>query len=247
MRFLQKRKLEKEQMHPLRWKMIHVGLPLYVLLSVGLFMGAVLIDVFLLGAVDEPGVLTYVGIAWFVLCTVLTLVFSSKITKLEVRDELQKLAYLFEEPTPLESETLVEKLDDIGVVYTLDKNGVRIEWEAEEGGQVFDEVQENHISFEWHEVDLCLATQTIFRRAQLALAIVPRTNPVAFILPMNENVYRAMHTFNLMEKTAEDWAYLHYNPQDAFRQIILHGRVLTMHNKETGKKIVDENELNTTK
>lgn len=247
MRFLQKKKWQKEQMHPLRWKMIHVGLPLYVLLSVGLFMGAVLIDVFLLGAVDEPGVLTYVGIFWFVLCTVLTLVFSAKITKIEVCDELQNFAYLFETPTPLGNESFVEKLDEIGVVYTLDKNCVRIEWEAEEGGQVFDEVQENRISFEWHEVDLCLATQTIFRRAQLALAIVPRTNPVAFILPMNENVYRAMHTFNLMEKTAEDWAYLHYNPQDAFRQIILHGRVLTMHNKETSKKIVDVNELNTTK
>lgn len=246
MRFLQKRKLEKEQMNPLRWKMIHVGLPLYVLLSVGLFMGAVLIDVFLLGAVDEPGVLTYVGIAWFVLCTVLTLVFSSKITKMEVREEMQKFAYLFETPTPLESETFVEKLDDIGVTYTLDKNGIRIEWEAEEGGQVFDEAQENRLSFEWHEVDLCLATQAIFRRAQLALAFLPRTNPVAFILPMNENVYRSMHTFNLMEKTAEDWAYLQYNPEDAFMQIIAFGRVLKMRDKKTGKKIVDENELNNT-
>ncbi len=241
MRFLQKKKLEKEQMHPLRWKMIYVGLPLYVLLSVGGMMGAIMLDALVISKQGELGVLTAIGVVWFVFCTVLTLVFSANITRIETRAEMQNFAYLFATPTPLESDTLVEKIDEMGVVYTLDKNGVRIEWEAEEGGQVFDEVQENCISFAWHEVELCLATQVIFRRAQLALAIVPRTNPVAFILPMNEKVYAAMHAFNLMEKTAADWAYLTYNPQDAFRQIILYGRVLTMRNKETGKKFVSEN------
>lgn len=246
MRFLQKRKLEKEQMHPLRWKMLYIGLPLYFLLGFGAFIGGILVDVFVLGAEDGPGLLTFIAVGIFIICSALLLILSSKITKMEVREEMQKFAYLFEEPTPLESETFVEKLDDIGVTYTLDKNGIRIEWEAEEGGQVFDEAQENRLSFEWHEVDLCLATQAIFRRAQLALAFLPRTNPVAFILPMNENVYRAMHTFNLMEKTAEDWAYLQYNPEDAFMQIIAFGRILKMRDKKTGKKIVDENELNNT-
>ncbi len=241
MRFLQKRKLEKEQMHPLRWKMMYIGLPLYLLLGFGVCIGGILVDVFVLGAEDRPGLLTFIAVGLFIICSVLLLILSSKVTKMEVREEMQKFAYLFETPTPLESETFVEKIDEMGVTYTLDENGVRIEWEAEEGGQVFDEVQENRLSFEWHEVDLCLATQTIFRRAQLALAIVPRANPVALILPMNENVYKAMHTFNLMEKTAADWAYLHYNPQDAFKQIILHGRILTMRNKKTGKKFVDKN------
>ncbi len=241
MRFLQKKKLEKEQMHPLRWKILYIGLPLYFLLGFGVSIGGILVDVFVLGAEEGPGLLTFIVVGLFIICSTMLLIFSSKVTKMEVRAEMQTFAYLFKEPTPLESETFVEKIDEIGVTYTLDKNGVRIEWEAEEGEQVFDEVQENRISLSWDEVDLCLATQAIFRRAQLALAIVPRTNPVAFILPMNEKVYAAMHTFELMDKTAADWAYLHYNPQDAFRQIILHGRILTMRNKKTGKKFVNEN------
>lgn len=244
MGLLQQIKLEKQQMHPLRWKLVYIGAPLYLLLGLGLTIGGILVDVFVLGAEEGPGLLTFIVLGLFVISSVLLLVSSAKITKMEVRDELQNFAYLFQTPTPLESETLVEKIDEIGVVYTLDKNGVRIEWEAQEGEQVFDEVQENHLSFEWHEVDLCLATQTICRRAQLALAIVPRTNPVAFILPMNENVHKAMHAFNLMEKTTEDWAYLTYNPQDAFKQIIWCGRIVKMRNKKTGKKILDPNELN---
>ncbi len=242
MRLKEQIQFEKQQMHPWRWRLIYIGVPLYLFLALGGCVAAVLVDVFALGAADGPGILTFVGIGWFILLSVATILLSSFITKVELKREMERYGYLLSEPAPLTGETV--KINEVdGVSYTFEKGGITFEWEAEEGGQVFDEMRENLIFVPWEDADLCLATQNAFRRVHIALAIAPHDPEAeggAFIIPMSEEVYSAMHAFGLMERTSADWAYLRYNPQDAFKQILAVGRILKMRDRKTGKVFVDE-------
>ena len=241
MKFREYLKIEKQDMHPARLLMIRLGLPLYILLALGGCVSAILVDVFVLGAENGPKALTFVGIGWLVLLTVAILFVSALIAKSELQRELERYAYLFREPTPLTAEKL--KIDEgNGVSFTFEKDGVTMEWEAQEGEQVFDEMRENLIFVPWEDADLCLATQNVFRRVHIALAIAPHDPDAeggAVILPMREELYQAMHAFDLMDRTSADWAYLQYNPKDAFKQILDKGRILVMRNRETGKIFVD--------
>ena len=243
MGLLQQIKLEKEQMHPLRWKLIYVGLPLYFLLALGGACAMVLVDVFVLGAENGLGVLTFIGAGIFALATVLILVFSAKITQKEVLAEIEHFAYLMCDPKPITDEKVQATIDEFGVVYTLTKDGVSVEWEQKGGEQVFDEAKENEVFIAWTDAEIYLATQTLFRRAQLAVAVVVNGQPGAFIMPLNEKVYAALHTFGVMESATVEWSYLRYNPKDAFKQIITHGRIIRMHHRETGKVLTGDEEI----
>lgn len=234
-------------MHPKRRLLINLGLPLYVLISVGGFMGLVLLDVFVVSADHEPTWLSIVGIVWFFFISAMMLVVSAQITKIEARAEVEKYAYLFQDAALLDGEKVTLHLAEEGIVFTLTKDGLSVTFEEKCEGQVFDEMPENVRFIAWEYADCFLFTRNTNRRVEIGLAVIDPNVSIErqdiFVVPINEEVYSAMHAFGLMEKTAYDWVYLRYNPEDAFKQIINTGRVLKLRDKKTGKILKNEEEI----
>lgn len=182
----------------------------------------------------------------FVVMTVVVCALAPKVIKKERDIELERYAYLFDGKTR-ESEDEV-KINMFELTYTLTKNGLRVEWQTDEE-QVFDGIQENYQFFRYEEMELLLATQSRFRRVHIALACLPRCEGedseffnAAFFLPMDEKLFAAMEKFGLKERldTDDGWAYLFYNPKDAFAQILARGRIVKKRDKDTGKIIKEE-------
>lgn len=160
--------------------------------------------------------------------------------------ELKRFAYLFNDPKPLTETEVKIQVDFVGITYTLTQEGLIAEWEQneEDGGQVFDEAQENRQFLPWNETEFLLGTQKGFYSVHIALGVVS-TDPNkegAYILPMQEKLFQAICAFGLKEKLDGQWQYIFYNPQDAFKQILTKGRILVMRNKKTGKIFVDKHE-----
>lgn len=165
-----------------------------------------------------------------------------------VQRELQRFGYLFKEPKPLTENEVQIQVEFYGLTYTLTKDGVLVKWEKTEqdGEQVFDEVQENRRFLPWNEVELSLATQKGRYCVHIALAILfdqtaDHASGTAYFIPMHEKLYQAVCAFDLKDKLDSGWAYIFYNPEDAFNQIMKRGRILVMRNKKTGKIFVDKN------
>ena len=159
-------------------------------------------------------------------------------------EQLMHYGYLFKEPLPLnEEKTVCIKKEFTN--YILTEEGIRVvvsEKVAQE--QIFEEIDENSLFIAWDTADLFFATQTHLRRVHLALAIFsrePETENIHIILPMSEELFSAIKGFGLDDNIDdENWAYLFYNPEDAFRQILKKGRIVTMRNKKTGKIFVNK-------
>lgn len=165
-----------------------------------------------------------------------------------VERELKRFGYLFKEPNPLTEKEVKIQDDEMGVAYTLTQEGIFAEWKQNEQGegQVFDEVQENSRFIPWEETELMLATQKGFHCVHIALAIFFEQNTdytaaSAFFIPMQKELYQAICAFDLKGKLDGNWAYLFYNPKDAFGQILTKGRIIVMCNKKTGEVFVDKN------
>ena len=184
--------------------------------------------------------LVYMGVLIFL---------NPRIIQKETEIELQGFSYLFTEPKPLEGDSVTIEEEDI--LYTLTKEGVRVEipekvllQNGEYTGQVFDEVKENVFFLRWADTEIFLATQQQARRVRLALAIFstdPALEDATLFVPISEKIFYAVKAFGLEERIKDgSWDYLFYNPQDAFKQIITKGRILTMRNKKTGKLFVDK-------
>ncbi|MBQ8294934.1 MAG: hypothetical protein IJX87_00710 [Clostridia bacterium] len=246
--------------HPLRKKIIQVGIPayLFVILLVGI---GVLLDVVLLGAGERPGVLSIVAVGIFVAASVMLPVLSKKVEKLEIAAQQQRFSYLLKPQESFEKECIT--VCEEGVTYTLMMDGMKVQY-PERGGQVFDEVREDVEFIPWDKADVFLATKSENRIVHIAMAVFKQmplvtvfdaekeentpiqtpetafdTKPSSFFLPMTEELYGAMLAFGLKEKMAQDFDYLLYNPDDAFRQIFKKGRIVEMRNKKTGKLFVD--------
>jgi hypothetical protein len=148
----------------------------------------------------------------------------------------------------LESETVVP--DDVeGAYCELTKEGLLVRFEEKCGEQVFDELPENVFFVPWERAEYFLVTQNVNHRVQIGFAVViPNASDqpdeeAVFVLLMQEKVYTAMHAFGLMEKTAMDWAYWQYNPQDAFKQILRYGQVRRLRDKDTGKILKNDTDM----
>ncbi len=237
----EKRRIKRESMSPFRWKILTVGLPIYV---VALLFPALIVLV-LLGAGNDAGlIVAYAWPFWLLAVNVAMFVFLARATGKDVEIEMGRFAYLFQNPKPWQQEPLTV-LDDV-FAYTLDKEGARLELPPIEGEQVFDEAQENVFYIPWDKAELCLATQSVYRRVYIALAVFPldsNSNAIPFFVPMNEEVFAFLKATGLDERMDADWLYLLYNPKDAFKQIVKYGRILKMRHKDTGKTFVDEGEF----
>ena len=61
-------------------------------------------------------------------------------------------------------------------------------------------------------------------------------------MPMSEELFSAIKGFGLDDNIDDgNWTYLFYNPEDAFRQILKKGRIITMRNKKNGEIFVNKN------
>ena len=241
----------KENASPKVRKMVRTYLIVYLAIILSL-----LIPVLVLLGLDENKYMPtlYVWIA-LVLAGVVIMLFVQRAAVCEqAKFCMEKYAYLFQSPRLFDEKTLTVKAD--GAVYTVTADGVKVEWAVSEDVttvQVFDEVKENVHFVAWIDAYFALATvsepfhlQPFYRLVHIALAVLPEeqtgegieSDPL--ILPMSEALFSAMHTFGVMEKLQADWAYLFYNPQDAFKQILQKGLIVKMRNKKTGKVFVDE-------
>lgn len=167
-----------------------------------------------------------------------------------LQSELQRYGYLFQDPKPLTEQEVKIEIDFVKVTYTLTQEGLIVEREQNEqdGGQVFDEVQENRRFLPWNEVQLALATQKGYYCVHIAMAVLfdqsaDHKSGMVYFIPMQEKLYQAIRAFQLVDKLDAGWAYLCYNPEDAFKQIIRKGRILVMRNKKTGKPFADRKEF----
>jgi hypothetical protein len=238
-------------MHPKRKLLIRLGLPLYLLVSLGGSSAMALLDVFVFSADHEPTWLTVFGMIWFLLVSAIMLMLSACIDNIEVQAEKEHYAYLFQTPAPLTEEKVEIDYTQDRVQFSLDKDGLLVRFQDEEMfkgvEQVFDEVPENVVFVPWQDADCFIVTHNENHRVHIGLAVIGENQNEeredVFVLPMWEKTYAAMHAFGLMQKTEKDWMYLHYNPDDAFKQILRSGRVLKIRDKNTGKVIKDEDEF----
>ena len=159
-----------------------------------------------------------------------------------VEREIERYAYLFLAPTAYEEPVFC--FDDGVFSYTAQKEGLKVQWEGKSEGQVFEEVEENTRFFPWETVDFALASRKKKRQAELALAILPKDEPlespfyaVAFFVPIDERSYAAFCAYGAFERLGKDWAYMLYNPKDAFRQILRSGYIKKHRHLETGKPL----------
>lgn len=162
--------------------------------------------------------------------------------------EIARFGYLFKVPKPVTEDEIKIQDEYSYWSFTFTKDGLTAEWEQnkEEGEQVFDEIKENQKFVPWKEAELALATQKTGGIVHIALAVLfdlsaDHSQGDAFFIPVTEDVYRAICAFDLKDKLDSGWAYLFYNPQDAFYQILKKGRIVVMRNKKTGKIFVDKN------
>ncbi len=175
------------------------------------------------------------------------------------RDEFalskQKYAYLWKkEFAPAEEFETVDA--DTGITYTVKREGLKVVFPLPEGyEQVFDEVAENEDFIPWTRTRLALATCNTYFTARLALAVLDMgtaqmeedgeaSYEEPFILPLSEDLVRAVRSFDLEDKTCENWVYLFYNPDDALYQVQKRGYIRVMRDRKTGKKIPLEDKEN---
>ena len=170
------------------------------------------------------------------------------LAKSEVETELQAYEFFFQDPPPLESDTVTVKDPEEGLTFTLMKSGLKVRFpETEEA--VFDETKENVRFLSWDDVEFYTATDNRSRRVWLAVGVMDvagrSVNAEAyeeemFFLPVTADFYAAVAHFGLEDKMSAEWFYIQYNPQDAFKQILAKGYIGKMYDPKTGEMFADE-------
>ena len=247
--------IKKNIMSPKRWRFNYVYTPLY---GVATTLPLVLFC-FIFG-LDEDFIIYFcVWIGIFLAVSGVYLSIGLKLKKQEVQDELQVFSYLFEQPNFIDGDEIVIPVEEDGITYTFHKDGLTAKLEDSSQEGVFEEVDENTFFAPWEDVEFALGTQSLYRRVQIAVAVVvnaykienmgnfaggvfalpPKAEGlppaiVPFVLPMSKPLFTALMQFGLMDKIGVEFEYLFYNPEDAFKQIIEYGRVLHPHDKKDG-------------
>ena len=226
---------EKELMSSFRWKLNYRIIPIFLVSWL-----LPLLAMIPLMSIDEErytplfiGVMIWVGLVFVGMIAMLPW-----ITKKETQIELERYNFLFKDPKILEEDKII--VPDEELVYTLDKEGVYMEIPAESEGQVFDENKENLFYIPWDRGEFALATQAHLHRVYIALAVFSLDREMLpFFIPLTEESYALIKSVGIDKQLGGEWAYLFYNPEDAFKQILAKGRIVTMRNKKTGKAFVD--------
>ncbi len=225
-------------MTPFRWRILNWGVPAYV----AVMLLPAPIGIGLLAAGNDAGLIVcYAWFGWLIAVNIAALVLLALATRVDVKNELARYHYLFEAPKTLSDEPLV--IPDGEFTYTLTSECARLELPPIEGEQVFDEAQENVFHIPWRRAELALATQSEYRHVYIALAVFPPEmdeDLIPFFIPITEDAFAFIKKMGFDSKLGGDWDYLFYHPEDAFKQLVLKGRILTMRNKKTGKLFLGE-------
>lgn len=242
------KKMERELMSPFRKKINFLFLPIYL----GVFLVFTVVAT-VLGAIDADKYFP-VTLAWaifFALWGLSLLFIIPWINRTERDIELERYAWLFQPAAPLGKESVEIYVAEDEITYTLTKDGMRAEWE-QQGEQVFDEMRENLHFVPWNEAEFTLASRTVSRRVQFALAVLFEVENAptqgdekaygGYLLPIDEEVYKAISAFGLVDKMPIEWRYIQYNPKDAFMQILVKGMMDDFHDVNTGKVIAEGEE-----
>ena len=162
-----------------------------------------------------------------------------------------KYAYLLQDAWA-EAEEFETKDEETGIVYTVQKDGLKIVFPVpDDYEQVFDEAPENVEFLPWDRTRFALATSNARKQVKMALAVLDVSTAQIdedgvtsyeepFFVPLDERLIRAIKGLGLEEKTDDGWVYLFYNPKDAIEQIYKHGYVRVLHDKQTGKRLSEE-------
>ena len=225
-------------MNPLRKKFINIALPTYLTVSMIPLMAA--FPLMILEDGKYAVLIACLWAVWFALASAGMLYASGRMSVKEAEGERARYAYLFQEPIKAKD---VLTVPDEELCYTLDKDGVRLEFPGEEREQVFDELKENAFFISWERADLVLATQSYMRRVYLALAVFSMDmDAPPFFIPFNEELYAFIKEKELDKRLGEDWEYLYYNPEEAFKQFLLRGRIVKYRDKKDGEPFRDKPE-----
>lgn len=229
-------KSERDQMNPLRKKFINIALPTY--LAVSMVPLAAAFPLMILEDGKYAVLIACLWAVWFALSSAGMLYASARMSVKEAEGERARYAYLFQEPIKAKD---VLTVPDEELCYTLDKDGVRLEIPGEEGEQVFDELNENAFYVSWERADFAFATQSYMRRVYLAFAVFSiDLDAPPFFIPFNEEVYAFIKKKGFDKKLEEDWEYLFYDPEEAFKQILLRGRIVKYRDKKDGEPFRDK-------
>lgn len=236
-------------MSPIRKKLIKIFLPIWLPIA-----SAFIIGIFVWMAVGkEEQVLFILLYCVFTLSfALLPLCFLPWLNRKETQYILStQYAYLMQDSWADAEEFETEDVET-GIVYTVQKDGLKIVFPIPDGHEnVFDEAPENVEFLPWDRARFALATSNVRTQVKMALAVLDvstvqmeedgATSYVTpFFVPLDERLVRAIKGLELEEKTDDGWAYLFYNTQDAIGQIQAHGYIKVLRDKQTGKRLSEE-------
>lgn len=238
------------ELSPIRKKFLKICIPAWLAITlIPLLVCCVLL------AIDVKRFAFLMGI-WGIYILVVSLVFFIIALPKLIREE--RLLQLYEQYGYLTQDAFVdgeefETVDDeTGIVYTVQKSGLKIVFPLPEGYvQVFDETPDNVVFLPWERTRMGLATSNEKHSVKMAVAVLDVSTALLeedgetsyeepFFLPLDERLIRAIKSFGLEEKTDGGWAYLLYNPYDAIKQIYKRGYIRVLRDKYTGKIITDK-------
>lgn len=243
------RKNKKAGMSPENEKFIRIFAAIYLPIICLALIGLVIIMV--KGEEKHlPFILTYAAVV-LLICLSILFVFLW-VEKREPQFILSKqYAYLLQDAWA-DAEEFETVDDETGITYTVQKNGLKIVFPVpDDYEQVFDEAPENVEFLPWDRTRFALATSNARKQVKMALAVLDVSTAQIdedgatsyeepFFVPLDERLVRAIKGLGLEEKTDDGWVYLFYNPKDAIEQIYKHGYVRVLHDKQTGKRLSEE-------
>lgn len=237
-------------MSPVRKKILKIFLPIWFAFSL-----LPLIPLCILMGIDEERYLPYVVI-WAVVVLFVGLIWlacflpwiNKKEKLLAVWDNY---GYLTQDSFA-EAEEFETKDDETGIVYTVQRDGLKIVFPLPEGYvQVFDEAPDNVEFLPWERTRMALASSNERLTVKMAVAVLDVSTAQMdedgatsyeepFFIPLSEQLVRAIKSFGLEEKMDGGWEYLLYNPQDAIAQIYRRGYVRVLRDRQTGKRLSEQ-------
>ena len=236
-------------MSPIRKKLIKIFLPIWLPIA-----SAFVIGIFVWMAVGKeeqvPFMLLY-GV-FTISFALLPLCFLPWLNRKETQYILSTQYGYLTQDAWAEAEEFETEDAETGIVYTVQRDGLKIVFPLPEGYvQVFDEAPDNIEFLPWERTRMALASSNERLTVKMAVAVLDVSTAQMdedgatsyeepFFIPLSEQLVRAVKSFGLEEKMDGGWAYLLYNPQDAIGQIYGRGYVRVLRDKQTGKRLSEQ-------
>ena len=238
------KKRKKAEMSPIRYKFNHLFFPIYLsLIAVMIALSVAL------GVLVEPMEWSFLPACIGIALIVSVIAQEIRIAKKELKIELSRWSYVFENNVPFDEEILETDDPETGISYVLTAKGLRCILPITKE-QVFDEVKDNEFLLPWTDVEIVIATDNFARRVRLAAAVVdvskrsvngnyvPTDREIHF-LPLEKELVGFFQKHGLDKRISVEWQYIRKEPTDSFKQILSRGYIRTLKD-QNGKRIKRE-------